>query len=410
MSHAAELFVWSEPSERALRDELCSHLGPLVEAGLVRSFPSDLPDLPESSPTTHVASADVIVVLVSAEALVDGSSVRAVISEALELEKQRRTVLIPIRARSCNLEGSALAERVVYPRDSTALDADKLHAYAFREAVAGVLTGITLCHVTVGDLLLASERETAAGVAFRHARSIAEKLVAEFPEDLDHLALLALVRDRLGEALLAMGDGPGALEVFQSAKEVHERLVPRVVDRLSRRHLLARCLESIGDVLRAMGEKPLALEAFRECLTLREALVVETNDVGLKREVAATHVRLGHVLRAMGDNAGSLAAFRAGMALTDKLASELSLGSTALVTEAEAASYQAEQALFCFRAASVLADGGKRDRDESRELLLRALAIYNDLDRRNVLPEAHKIWPPAVEAMLDSLDTSRYVP
>lgn len=403
MSHAAELFVWSEPSDRALRDELCAHLGPLVEAGLVRPFPSeDTGELPNA----RMSSADVIVVLVSDEALAEGSSVNGVINDALNLEKQRRTVLIPIRARSCNLEGSPLAERVVYPRDSTALDTDSLRDYAFREAVAGVLTGITLCHVTVGDLLLESERDTAAGVAFRRAKSIAEKLAAEFPDDLDHLTLLALVRDRLGEALLAMGDGSGALEVFQSAKEVHERLVPRVVDRLSRRRLLARCLESIGDVLRAMGEKPLALETFQECLTLRKELASETNDIGLKREVAATHVRLGHVLRALGDNVGSLAAFREGMQLADKLANEVAVGSTALVTEAEAASFQAERALFCFRAASVLADGGKSDRDEARALLLQALAIYNDLDRRNVLPEAHKIWPPAVEAMLDSLDTS----
>lgn len=403
MSHAAELFVWSEPSDRALRDELCSHMGPLVEAGLVRPFPSD-----EASdvPAARTASADVIVVLVSDEALADGSSVSAVIAEGLNLEKQRRTVLIPIRARPCNLDGSPLAERVIYPRDSTALDSASLREYAFREAVAGVLTGITLCHVTVGDLLLESERETAAGVAFRQAKSIAEKLAAEFPDDLDHLALQALVRDRLGEALLAMGDGPGALAAFQAAKEVHERLVPRVVDRLSRRRLLARCLESIGDVLRAMGEKPLALETFRDCLALRKELVAETNDVGLKREVAATHVRLGHVLRALGDNPGALTAFREGMVLADTLANEHASGSTALVTEAEAASFQAERALFCFRTASVLADGGKSDRDEARELLLRALAVYHDLERRNLLPEAHKIWPPAVEAMLDSLDTS----
>jgi hypothetical protein len=38
-------------------------------------------------------------------------------------------------------------------------------------------------------------------------------------------------------------------------------------------------------------------------------------------------------------------------------------------------------------------------------LLLFALSVYHDLEQRNVLPETHKIWPPAIEAMLDSLDT-----
>lgn len=402
MTHAAELFVWSEPADRPLRDELCARLGPLVEAGLVREFP---PETPESSPNTRIASADVIAVLLSPEALAAGSSVQTVLNEALELERQRRTVFIPLRARACVVDGSPLADRVVYPRDTTPLDSPTLHEYAFRDAIAGILTGITLCHVTVGDLLLESERETAACKSFRHALSIADKLCAEFPDDLDHLALLALVRDRVGEALLAMGDGPGALAAFQSAKEVHERLVPLVVDGIARRRLLGRCIESIGDVLRAMGDKPFALKTFQECLVLRKELAAELGDVSSRREVASTHVRLGHVLRAMGDAAGALAAFREGMALADVLAQEQMASSSALVTQADVAVFQAERALFCFRAASVLADGDKAQRDEARELLLRALGVYHDLEQRNVLPEAHKIWPPAIEAMLDSLDT-----
>lgn len=402
MSHAAELFVCCEPADRAIRDELCARLGPLVEAGLLREFPSEAS---HQHPGAQLASADVVVALLSPDALAEGSSVRTMITEALELERQRRTVFIPIRARTCSIDAEPLADRVVYPRDTTALDSHDLHEYAFRDALSGILTGITLCHVTVGDLLLESERETAAAKSFRHARSIAEKLAAEFPDDLDHLALLALVRDRVGEALLAMGDGPGALAAFQSARETHEQLVDRAVDRPARRRLLARCIESIGDVLRAMGEKPLALKTFQECLSLRKELALDSGDLGSRREVAAVHVRLGHVLRAMGDNANALAAFREGMVLAETLAQESASSSTALVSAAEAAVFQAERALFCFRTASVLADGGKAEKDEARVLLLQALAVYHDLEQRNVLPEAHKIWPPAIEAMLDSLDT-----
>jgi len=402
MNHAAELFVCSEPSDQALRDELCTRLGPLVEAGLVREFPSDVVDV---VPTARLASADVVVALISPDALVDGSSIKTLINEALELERQRRTVFIPVRARPCSLDATTLAQRVVYPRDSSALDSDSLHEYAFGDAIAGILTGITLCHVTVGDLLLEGERDAAAAKAFRHARSIAEKLSEEFPDDLDHLALLALVRDRVGEAHLAMGDGPGALAAFESAKEVHERLVTDAVDVTARRKLLARSHESIGDVLRAMGDKPLALKAFQDCLSLRNDLAKEIGDVFSRRDVASTHVRLGHVLRAMGNTAGALAAFREGMALADAIAQESTTGSTALVTPAEAGLFQAERALFCFRAASVLADGAAAEQQEARALLLRALAVYQDLEQRNVLPEPHKIWPPAIEAMLDSLDT-----
>jgi len=401
MSHAAELFVCSESSDGALREDLCARLRPLIDAGLVREFPSDEDD----RTTARLASADVIITLISPEALVDGSSVKTVIAEALELERRRRAVLIVVRARACSLEAGPLADRVVYPRDTSALDSDTLREYAFGDAIAGILTGITLCHVTVGDLLLESERETAAGKAYRHARSIAERLSAEYPEDLDHLALLALVRDRVGEAFLAMGDGPGALGAFESAKELHERLATTAVDRIARRRLLARCHESIGDVLRAMGDKPLALQAFRDCLSLRKALAIEIGDVGSRREVAATHVRLGHVLRALGDTTGALAAFREGMTVADAIAREHTLGGTALVSEADAAVFQAERALFCFRAASVLADGGRPEQEEARALLLRALGVYRELEERHVLPEAHKIWPPAIEAMLDSLDT-----
>ncbi|HRI67843.1 MAG TPA: tetratricopeptide repeat protein [Polyangium sp.] len=402
MSHAAELFMCSDPADRALRDELCALLGPLVDAGLVREFPSESPN---EHPGARLASADVVVALLSPDALCDGSSVKTMIADALELEKQRRTVFIPIRARICSLDTGPLADRVVYPRDTTALDSKELRDYAFRDALSGILTGITLCHVTVGDLLLESERETAASKSFLHARSIAEKLADEFPDDLDHLALLALVRDRVGEALLAMGDGPGALAAFQLARETHERLADRAVDRPARRRLLARCIESIGDVLRAMGEKPLALKTFQECLSLRNELVREIGDVCSRREVAATHVRLGHVLRAMGDAPRALAAFRQGMVVADLLAQENASSSTALVSQAEAAVFQAERALFCFRTASVLADGEKAEKEEARVLLLQALGVYHELEQQNVLPEAHKIWPPAIEAMLDSLDT-----
>jgi hypothetical protein len=402
MSHAAELFVCSEPSDRELREELRTLLRPLVDSGLVREFPSDAVD---DLPGARAASADVIVVLISPDALIDGSSVQTVIAEALELERQRRTVLIPVRARACALDSGPLADRVVYPRDTSALDSNTLREYAFRDAIAGVVTGVTLCHVTVGDLLLESERDTAASIAFRHAQSIAEKLSAEFPDDLDHLALVGLVRDRVGEAHLAMGDGPGALAAFQSAKEIHERLVPIAVDKTARQRLLARCYESIGDVLRAMGEKQLALQIFHDCLSLRKELAIEIGDVTSQREVASTHVRIGHVLRALGDLAGALSAFREGMTLADAIAQENTTGGTALVTEAEAGLFQAERALFCFRTASVLADCGKAEEEEARALLLRALSMYHDLEQRNVLPETHKIWPPAIEAMLDSLVT-----
>lgn len=402
MSHAAELFLWSEPSDRSLRDELALRLGSLVTGGLVRE---PAPEAADSFPGARVATADVVVVLLSPEALQEGSSVKTVLNDALELERQRRTVLIALRARPCAIDSGPLAERVIYPRDTTALDDEAAREYAFQEAIAGILTGITLCHVTVGDLLLESEREVAAAKAFRHARSIAEKLSAEFPDDLDHLALVALVRDRVGEALLAMGDGPGALAAFQSAKEVHDQLVTRAVDRAERQRLLGRCIESIGDVLRAMGEKSLALQAFQDCLSLRKELMTELGDVRSRREVGSTYVRLGHVLRALGESAEALAAFRQGMTIAEELAFETATSSTALMTQADVAAFQAERALFCFRTASVLADGGKVQHDEARELLLRALGIYHDLESRNVLPEAHKIWPPAIEAMLDSLDT-----
>jgi hypothetical protein len=94
------------------------------------------------------------------------------------------------------------------------------------------------------------------------------------------------------------------------------------------------------------------------------------------------------------------------MALAEQLAQEVtSAQSQAIVTQADAAVFQAERALFHFRTASVLAEGDKDDREEARALLLRALAIYRELEARGVLAESQSIWPPAVEAMLDTLDT-----
>lgn len=394
MQHAVELFIANEASDEPLRRELCLRLGPLVEGGLLREAALSPPEGPQGQ---GVQSADIVVLLLSAEALAEGSAVRAAMTAALARESARQAVVVPIRAGVCAIEEAALQNRLVYPRDGRALTDREHEASVFREALWGVLTGIALCHVTVGDFLLEREREVLAAGAFRRALAIADRLTSEDPEDHDHLVLLALVRDRLADALLAAGDGPMALTWFQQAKEVRERLVRIEPGHHDKRRALARCHESIGEVLRALGEKPDALAAYRQCLSLREQIAAEVPHEVHTRELSTTFGRIGHMLRAMGDSEGALHSFRTGLGLVEALATD----------HDEAATHRAEHALFCFRAATVLGEGGKADREEARLLLQKALVLYRDLEERGLLTRAQAIWPPAVEALLDTIDTSQ---
>ena len=391
MQHAIELFISSMPAEEPLHRELCLRLAPLVEGGLVRET---TPFTEETQEPRSIGTADVVVVLLGPSAMAEGSVVQTTLDEALQLEQQRRTVVVPLRARACDVAQTTLANRNVYPRDGRSLDDPEHQEAVFRDALAGVLTGIALCHVTVGDYLLEREREVLAAAAFRRALAIADRLVAEDPEDHDHLVLLAVTRDRLGDALLAAGDGPTALVAFENAKRIREQLVRMEPDHHDKRRALARCHESIGEVLRAMGEKPEALAAYRACLAIREVLADEAPHEQSKRELYATFGRIGHVLRAMGDLEAALDAFRTGMRLVEELATERD----------EAAAHRAEHALFCFRVATVLGDGTPLDRAEARLLLKKSLELYRDLEERSLLTPAQAIWPPAVEALLDTID------
>ncbi|HVK63810.1 MAG TPA: hypothetical protein VM694_05035 [Polyangium sp.] len=393
MHHAVELFVSSAPGDQAIREELCARLAAFVEAGIVRE--SAQAAAPQDTPS-RLRTADVIVVLASPEALAPGSIVETMLREGLAMERDKRAVVIPLRARAGAPEQAGLlSDRTLYPRDGRALDEAEHHEETFREAIAGVLTGVTLCHVMVGDYLLEDEREAAAAAAFQRGMTLAERLAEGAPDDQDHRSLVALTRDRYADALLAAGDGPGALAAYKEALVVRDRLARDVPDDISRRRALARCHESIGEVLRAMGEKPEALAAYRACLVLREDLAESTYDDEARRDLYATYGRIGHVLRAMADPRGALEAFRTGLVLAARLASE----------QPDVPEIQGDHALFCFRAATVLAEGTSSERLEARSFLRRALAIYRVLEERGMLTEAQAIWPPAVEALLVTLGT-----
>ena len=393
MHHAVELFVSSAPGDQAIREELCARLAAFVDAGIMRE---SVPAAPPTDTRSRLRTADVIVVLVSPEALTPGSIVEATLREGLVMERDKRAVVIPLRARSgADEQAGVLSDRTIYPRDGRALDVTDDREGIFREAIAGVLTGVTLCHVMVGDYLLEDEREAAAAASFQRGMDIAERLSGDAPDDQDHRSLVALTRDRYADALLAAGDGPGALAAYKEALVVRERLSQDAPENVARRRALARCHESIGEVLRAMGEKPDALAAYRACLVLREELAETTFDDDARRDLYATYGRIGHVLRAMGDPRGALGAFRTGLGLAAALAAE----------QPDIAAVQGDHALFCFRAATVLSEGTSAERLEARSLLRRALAIYRVLEERGLLTEAQAIWPPAVEALLVTLGT-----
>jgi tetratricopeptide (TPR) repeat protein len=389
MGQAVELFISSAPSGLALRDELARRLQPLVDGGFVRDVTA--PDPPAEGEQKGLDSADLVVLLLCPDALAPGSKTQAEITLALHMERAGRAVVVPVLAKAC--DPGPLADRRLWPRAGVPLDAALDPDLAFADVLAGVLQGVSRCHLTVGDLLLSQQREAAAAAAFRRALAIAERLYLQAPYDDERLEHFALARDRLGDALLAAGDGPGSLEAFEDARQSYEDLCARAPTEPARR-ARARCYESIGEVLRAMGDKPPALAALSTCRDLRMDLAKDVRTPEAIRDVYQTHAKIGHVLRAMGNLPAAFEAFHTGLELADTIAAVCP----------EEVIYQADLALFCFRAATVLAEGDAVERARARELLLRAREIYRVFEESERLPEAQNIWPPAVEAMLDTLD------
>lgn len=390
MGHAVELYISSAPSGLALRDELVRRLGPLVDEGLVRALTG--PAREAESERGGMDSADLVVLLLCPDAHQPGSEAEAEIARALEMEREGRAVIVPVLGRPCDPD--PLAHRMRWPRSGVPLALAPDPDAAFADVVAGVIRGISRCHMTVGDLYLSQQRDGAAIGAFHRALALAERLVRESPDDEERLEHLAVARDRLGDALLAAGDGPSALAAYAEARSSYEDLCTRAPGHLAWRRSFARCYESMGEVLRAMGDKPPAVSALSACLVMRASLAEEAPSPEATRDVYQTQAKIGHVLRAMGNLPAALEIFRAGLTLAEALAEAYPGEIT----------FTADLALFCFRAATVLVEGEADDRAEARVMLLRARALYGDLEARGLLPEGQEIWPPAVESMMDTLD------
>jgi tetratricopeptide (TPR) repeat protein len=158
---------------------------------------------------------------------------------------------------------------------------------------------------------------------------------------------------------------------------------------------LSGSYDNIGDVLRALGEKSAALTAFQKSLSIRMQLATgDGNHPSRQHEVYLSHSKIGNVLRALGDTPAAIAAFRTAIDMARHL-SEKDGGNP---------QWRVDDALFCFKAATILAEGTASERFEARTLLEHARSTLSDLSSAALLPHRQAIWLPAVEDFLSTLE------
>ncbi|WP_322480505.1 TIR domain-containing protein [Thermogemmatispora sp.] len=118
------LFVLFDLADRSYFSRLISHMSPLLSSFVRLTSPEDfkavVPLRAERWLSSHIESADVLVLLVSPD-LLASHVYEVTISRALERARQGKMVLIPILLRPTVLEGTPLADRQMLPRRGRAL-------------------------------------------------------------------------------------------------------------------------------------------------------------------------------------------------------------------------------------------------------------------------------------------------
>lgn len=155
-----------------------------------------------------------------------------------------------------------------------------------------------------------------------------EKLNNEAGDDPELLAELAgayhRVADIQGHPYLSnLGMTAGAMESYRKALSIRESLLllqqPSDLE-LSR--LIAKTHNQIGDIQTWSGEYDAAIASFTQAMkTLEASLAIELDHPGLRRELAASHMRLGDVLLwSSPDRSKPLESYRAALSIIDALA------------------------------------------------------------------------------------------
>jgi eukaryotic-like serine/threonine-protein kinase len=138
--------------------------------------------------------------------------------------------------------------------------------------------------------------------AFQTAQESYSRLIADFPEVLEHQKQLGLIHLNLGLVYVDLGLGLEAEHHYRQAQQIQQRLVERFPSVLYRGDL-ATSYHNLGVLFAALGKNRKAEDEHRMGLTLREQLVQEDpNDPVKQLDLTISQSHLGILLAGRGQS------------------------------------------------------------------------------------------------------------
>jgi tetratricopeptide (TPR) repeat protein len=178
-------------------------------------------------------------------------------------------------------------------------------------------------HFRLGDLWSRLDRRDEAMREYPRALEIRKRLVARFPDSLQHRRDLANAHNNYGIVLKDLGEHDRALEQYEEALRIRQEIVKQQPEDGDYKLELASSFNNLGVLSRGLGQYDASQQWFERAIANLHELnqrFPDVNDVSTR--LARAHQNLADVFFKMGQRERSLEEYDQGRTVLAKLASE----------------------------------------------------------------------------------------
>ncbi len=175
-------------------------------------------------------------------------------------------------------------------------------------------------HKRLGDIAWREGSMTRARGHHEAAIQLAQKRVAQEPENSHWQGRLAASHMHIGDISRVSGDMDGALDSYRSFRSIYRRLTDLKPDDTSRQFWLGLGHERVGYVLLKQGNTEEAFQAFKARHAIISRLAAsKPENTRWQRDLFVSTTKLGDALNAQGNLAAALGRYLEGRALAERL-------------------------------------------------------------------------------------------
>ena len=173
----------------------------------------------------------------------------------------------------------------------------------------------------IGDVEVELGHSDAGLVLYQRYHDVLVRLAAADPSNLGWQYDLSVSLNKVGEIELAHGDLSRALKVYKESTTLRKRITAIDPTNSDWQRGLAMSLENLGDVKSRQGDLTGARDAYEESKTIRERLATaDPSNTTWQRDFARSLLEVGAITSAQGDPASALEIYGRSLAITEQLA------------------------------------------------------------------------------------------